>query len=151
MASVELFRGNPGQVVYIQEATGGAANDFYAGDLVKTDSSGQVVIATAGAIFGIARKTALGDDGYLEVELINYNSVYKIFYKSSGTAVTLVGDVIDATFTPGAHTWDESGATTDAMVVELIDPANTTGGALGIRFLPGAVDDNREGRITWLP
>jgi len=131
MASVELFRGNPGPVINIVEV--GAANAFYCGDIVKTDGSGLVLIADADNLFGIARTTAAGSSATAQVELFNPCSVYKVYYKASAITAALVGDTIDMTdFTPGAQLWDETGATTDAVVVELIDPVDTVGGAIGV-------------------
>jgi hypothetical protein len=143
LASVSLYTGEPGLTVSALQRAAGAANDFYKGDLVLTDSSGEIGIATAGAVFGIARTTAPGSNGAVQVELINPNATYKAIYKSSATSLALVGDVLDFTFTAGGHTLDESGANTDVLCVSLIDPAGTTSGALEVRFIPACYDDNR--------
>lgn len=138
MASVELYSGLNPQVVDIQEAAAGSANDFYDGDLVKCDGSGELVIATAGAIQGIARKTATGTASTeIPVELIDIHSIYSARYKASATAEALIGDILDFTFTAGAHTLDESGATTDVYCVGLhpFDSVGTSGGRLLVRFL----------------
>jgi hypothetical protein len=141
LASVELKSGNP-QVVQIQEAAAGSANDFYAGDLVKTNTDGELVIATAGAIMGIARRAATGTASTeIPVELISADNLYVAKYKASATTEALVGDVVDFTFTAGAHTLDESAASTDADVVGLDprDALGTSGGRLVIRFDPNAI------------
>jgi len=141
LASVELKSGNP-QVVQIQEAAASSENDWYAGDLVKTDANGELVIATAGAIMGIARRAATGTASTkIPVELISADNLYVAKYKASATTEALVGDVVDFTFTAGAHTLDESGATTDADVVGLDprDDLGTSGGRLVIRFDPNAI------------
>jgi hypothetical protein len=139
LASVELKSGNP-QVVQIQEAAAGSANDFYAGDLVKTNTDGELVIATAGAIMGIARRAATGTASTeIPVELISADNLYVAKYKAAATTEALVGDVVD--FTAGAHTLDESGASLDADVVGLDprDALGTSGGRLVIRFDPNAI------------
>jgi hypothetical protein len=139
MASVEWVSGTPPQAFVYPE--GGSNNQaFKAGDLVKF-VSGKVEIATSGAIDGIARTDANGDtDEDVVVELINLDSVYTARYTASATAQTLVGDILDFTFTLGAHVLDESGATTDVVCVQLDprDPVTTSGGRLYVKFLAGA-------------
>lgn len=133
MASVELYRGEPGPTIRCLEHT--TAGGFKAGDLVKL-SSGYVAIGTAGAFVGIAHTDASGTAGTaIDVELINPNSTYKCAYHTDTTAQTLVGDLLDFTFTAGAHTLEESGATTDVYCVGLIDAAGTASGKLEVRFL----------------
>jgi hypothetical protein len=139
--SVTSYTGLNPQVIEIQEASGGSALDFYDGDLVKT-SSGELIIATAGAILGIARKTATGvDSTKIPVELINPNEIYVGNYTASATTEALIGDLVDFTFTVGAHTLDESAASTDAYCVGLhpADAVGTSGGRLLIRFLGSAL------------
>ncbi len=133
MASVELYRGDPGPTIKCLEHT--TAGSFVDGDLVKL-TSGYVQIATAGVITGIAHTAASGTAATaIDVELINPNSTYKATYHTDATSQALVGDLLDFTFTAGAHTLDESGATTDVYCVGLIDPAATTSGKLEVRFL----------------
>ncbi|HUW46172.1 MAG TPA: hypothetical protein VMW50_10315 [Dehalococcoidia bacterium] len=135
--SVLNYTGNSPQVIGVQEASAGSANDFYAQDLVKADSNGELVIATAGVILGIARSPASGTAStVIPVELPNLNDVYVANYKASATAEALIGDVVDFVFTVGAHTLDESSATTDAYVVGLDprDAVGTSGGRLLFRF-----------------
>lgn len=141
MASVKGYTGLATQVLEYQEDTDASANDWYVGDLVKSESgSGQIVIATAGAVLGIAQKTAAGDDGYLNVELINLNEIYVSDYNTT-TAQSLIGDVLDYTFTAGAHTL-ATGGTTDVYCVGLHpgDAVGTDGGRLLVRFIPTCVD-----------
>ena len=135
MASVELYDGVDPQVLDFPVHT--THGSFKAGDLVKL-VSGKLKIATAGVILGIARSdyNKTNPQGNVDVELINPNSIYSVRYKSSATAQTLVGDLVDFTFTAGAHYVDESGASTDAYVVGLDprDAVGTTAGRLLIRF-----------------
>jgi hypothetical protein len=107
------------------------------GDLVKLDTNGYVVIATAGVINGVATKSASGTTAAdVEWEPICFDAVYSAHYKASATALALVGDCLDFTFTVGAHTLDESGATTDVWCVGLDprDVVTTSGGRLLVKF-----------------
>jgi len=134
MPSVAWIAGPDPVVVPAQEGSG---QSYKAGDLVKW-SSGQIVVATAGAIDGIARRDASGTQGTTcEMELINLDSVYVSQYKASATAQTLVGVVLDYTFTAGGHTLDESGASTDVIGVALDprDAVTTSGGRLYVQFM----------------
>lgn len=140
MASVLAYTGLAPQVVQIQEAAGGSANDHYDGDLVKT-ASGELAIATAGVILGIGRKTATGvASTYIPVELLNLNEIYVSRYYAAVTAEALIGDCLDYTFTAGAHTLNESSATTDVYCVGLLDPVGTTSGRLLVRFYSALLD-----------
>jgi hypothetical protein len=135
MPSVGWVSGPPPQVVPALEGSGTQA--YKSGDLVKF-SSGTIVVATSGAIDGIARRDATGTtNSVTEVELINLDSVYVAKYKASATAQTLVGSIVDFTFTAGAHTLDESAASTDAICVALDsrDAVTTSGGRLLIQFM----------------
>ena len=137
MASVEkIYPAAQSTVISAQEGAG--TQTFDVGDLVKFDSSGQVVVATAGVIHGIARQDATGTQATkLEVELIDPNAIYCARYKAAATAQALVGDILDFTFTIGAHTLDEGSATTDVYCVGLDnrDVVTTSGGRLLFRFL----------------
>ena len=137
MASVVRYTGLAPQVVEIQEAAAGSENDFYDGDCVKIDTSGELVIATAGAIQGIAQKAATGTASTkIPIELIDVHEIYVARYKASAIGETLIGDILDFTFTAGAHTLDESGATTDVYCVGTHPNDGTdTGGRLLVRFL----------------
>ena len=132
MPSVRRWGG--GSVPVIVNGVEGTSQSYKAGDLVKL-SSGKVVIATAGAIHGIALKDASGTDGTAApFENIDYNAVYEVDYTNSAPAQTVAGAMVDATFTAGAHTWDESGASTDAACVGFTTKAATDSKIL-IRFL----------------
>lgn len=140
MASVELKSGNP-QVIEIEEAAAGSANDFYAGDLVKTNTDGELVIATAGAIRGIARRAATGTAGTkIPVELISHDNLYVVHNTAAATTEDLIGEMADFTFTAGEHYVTTAG-TTDVDVVGL-DPRDvlgTSGGRLVVRFMATAI------------
>jgi hypothetical protein len=137
MASVEYYAGPRCTPIQGQE---GATQTFHPGDLVKLDTSGYVVIATSGAITGIACQHATGTTAAtIEWEPICFDAIYSAHYKASATAQTLVGDCLDfTTLTVGAHSLDESGATTDVYCVGLDsrDPVATSGGRLLVKFYP---------------
>ncbi len=135
MASVEYYAGpRVAPLIGVE----GATQTFHPGDLVKIDTSGYIVIATSGAISGIARQHATGTTGAaIEWEPICADAVYSAKYKASATAQSLVGDCLDfTTLTVGAHSLDESGATTDVYCVGLDprDAVTTSGGRLLVRF-----------------
>jgi hypothetical protein len=137
MASVLAYTGLAQQEVEIQEAAAGSANDFYAGDLVKANSSGELIIATAGKMLGIAHKAATGTASTeIPVALLNINEIYVSRYHTDATSEALIGDLLDYTFTAGAHTLEESGATTDVYCVGLHpNDGAVASGRLLVRFL----------------
>ena len=140
MASVESY--SSGYIPQVITATESAGESYKKGDLIHLDSDGLVEIATAGNIDGIAKADASGTANTLtEIELIDLNQLYTCAYKASATAQTLVGALADFVFTAGAHTLDDSGATTDVFVVALDprDTLGTSGGRLIFRFLPALV------------
>lgn len=142
MASVELKSGNP-QVVQIQERAAAVANEWYAGDLVKTDANGELVIATAGAILGIARRAAQGvDSTKIPVELISHDNLYVVKNTAAATTESLIGTTADFTFTAGEH-YVTTGGTTDVDIMGLDprDDLGTSGGRLVVRFLGTAITD----------
>ena len=137
MASVVAYTGLSSQPVGIQEAAASSANDWYAEDLVKANSSGALVIATAGVILGVAGAPASGTAStVIPVSLLNINEIYVVRYKASATAEALIGDCLDFTFTASAHTLNETGADTDVYCVGLhpSDAVGTSGGRLLVRF-----------------
>lgn len=136
MSSVVWYSGATPQVVLGIEGTTGET--FKAGDLLLFDT-GTVKIATAGRFDAIARRDATGTaGGEIEIEIINLDSIYISKYTTGATAQSLMGDILDYTFTAGAHTLDESGATTDVVCVGFMDPVGTAGGRLFVKFLHGA-------------
>jgi hypothetical protein len=131
MASVERY--TPGNPVVVKGLEG-AGQTYKAGDLVKFDA-GYVVVASAAAISGIARKNWSVSAAACEVELIDPNAVYSCRLGTATThAQTLVGTIEDFTFTAGAHTL--AAGSNDVYVVGL-DPRDTIGATQGrvlVRF-----------------
>lgn len=137
MASVEYVSGPRGEIVLAQE--GATAGSFKDGDLVKTNSSGQVILGTAGKIYAIARKSAVAVTGtIIPVELINVDAIYRIRAQST-TALTQVGALADITFTAGAHVVDDTAPATNEIEIvghDSVDAIGTSGGRLFVRFRP---------------
>jgi len=135
MASIEAR--NPAHQSRVVTAQEGVSQTYKAGDLLKFDSNGYVVIATAGAIHAIAKEDATGVTATVtEVEMLDFNELYVAYYKSSATAQNLVGQIADFTFTVGAHTLSESGGANDVVIFALDnrDALGTSGGRLLVRF-----------------
>jgi hypothetical protein len=135
MASVEWVAGAPPLVVHALEDA--SAGSFGAGDLVKMNSTGKVMIATAGLIFGIAKANANGSANYVhEIELINADSIYSTRYNGN-TAQAVVGDHLDFTFTTAANGGHVASiGNNDAYCVDLDsrDALGTANGRILIRF-----------------
>lgn len=142
--SVERVTGSP-NIHYFPEKSGGGALDFYTNDLVKLDSTGGLVAADAGGdntVLGIVQQNAPGagnETTMIPVDVLDGSEEISVKYKASPTAQTLVGDVVDFTIVVSAtagSTVDESGATTDAVVIDrdVRDEWGTSGGRLIVRF-----------------
>lgn len=128
------------QVINCQE--GGTPADFHIGDLLKTDSSGQVVMATAGYCWAIALKEHTDTQAtIIPVELINFHDIYSIAVgAASVTAQADVGEQGNITFTAEGHTVASSSSGTDVEIcgIDPCKPVGTTGAAGGrylVRFL----------------
>jgi len=130
VANIEGYSDKPNVVKGLE----GATQTYKAGDLVKF-SAGYVVIATSNAISGIARKKWTASEAECEVELIDTNAIYSCRLDTGTThAQTLVGTIMDFTFTAGAHVLADG--TTDVYVVGLDprDAIGTSGGRVLVRF-----------------
>jgi hypothetical protein len=125
------------QVIICQE--GATAGSFKNGDLVYTNSSGQVILSTTNAILGIARADASGTQGTeLAVELVNEFDVYALPYE--GTTVTdmaVVGQPNDLVHTAGAQVVATTQGSAKEVFIVGIDgrqAEGAAGGKLLIRF-----------------
>jgi hypothetical protein len=134
MASFYQKTGLQPQVLTFEEGAG--TQTFKVGDLVVSDSSGQVVIATAGNILGIARDDATGTTASaIRVELINGYDIYSVpIGSATATAQTNVGAGGDIVFTAGGQYIDIHTTTQEVYVVGFDDALGTTGGRLLVRF-----------------
>ncbi len=134
MASVLYYSGPAPQVMDFQE--GATSGEFVAGDLVVTDSAGQVVLGTAGNILGVALKGHTGTQGsVIPVALLSFDAIYVMKY-STNTAQALVGTTLDITFTYNAQVVGTGTSTKEVEIVGLHpgDAVTTDGGRLLIRF-----------------
>jgi len=136
MASVVAYTGLGPQILNIQENDSASENDWYAGDLVKADGSGELTIATDDAIMGIALKAATGvDNTEIPVQLLNFNEIYVMKY-STTTSEAIIGTYADITFTAGAHVVTDGTAVENVYIVGLHpdDAVGTDGGRVLVRF-----------------
>ena len=135
-ASILLYSGLDPQVVHIQQAIGGSANAFYDGDLVQTDSNGELVIGASKTYLGIARLTATAVDNVeIPVELIDLSSIYRGRLAAGTTgSEAYIGDGLAITFTPGAFTFAVGG--TDEAYCVGVHPSDgwIAGGRILFRF-----------------
>lgn len=134
MASVVSYTGLAVQVLEFEE--GASPGNFADGDLVETDSSGQIVIATAGDIVGIARDGYTGTQGTkIPVELINPNELY-VMTSGGTTNQNQVGLMVDITYTAGAHTVGTTAGSADEVTIMQLHPADgaVASGRVIVRF-----------------
>jgi len=119
--SVRRVTGKPNINVYNQ-VSGGTSTAFYAGDLVKLDANGFLVIATTAAILGIAQIQSPGNTTTeVPVDVIFPDGSLFAARLGSGTcAVTDYGEICDFTFTVGAHTIATNG-TNDSVCIRNLD------------------------------
>jgi hypothetical protein len=126
-----------GGPVIIKEYTNDTGTTYAAGELVKL-SSGLVTIASAGAIWGVALKTAVAS-ATTPVQLIFPGQLWEIAY-STTTAATLVGTGHEITFTTTAQVVNSTTTNPDVMIVEVSpkDAVGTSGGRLIVNFVHSA-------------
>lgn len=142
--SVERTSGNPFIRNY-KQATGGSANEWYAGDLVKLEQTyGGLVIATTGHILGIALKTAPGNaTDNIPVDILTGDNSEFTIKSNTTTALTMHGQANDITFTAGAHVATAnttSGVDCVTVGIDARQAVGTSGGKLIVTFLPGALE-----------
>lgn len=134
--SVLLYSGLNPQVVEIMVDDDATANMFYDGDCVSVESTGQVILAIAGAVdvIGIARRAAVtADNTPIPVELIDPHAIYTARVNDTATtSEAYIGDCADFVFTTGAQYLAISSATTDTYIVGLhpVDGAKLGGRVL---------------------
>jgi hypothetical protein len=124
------------QEILCQE--GASAGSFKRGDLVYTDSSGQVELGAAGKILGFALADASGTQGTeIPVMLVNAWDIYAIPLNTT-TAQTNVGTQGDLTYTAGAQYVTVGTGVKEVAIVGLhpADAVGTSGGRVLVRFQP---------------
>lgn len=125
MASVVRVSGTP--LIREYTCTNATATEFYAGDLVKLDASGTIVVATTGAILGIAMKGNPADATVkVPVDIITPDGSTFVMKAAGTTAVSDLGEIQTVTFTAGAHTIADG--SNDFIPIALYDAASTVTG-----------------------
>ena len=136
IVSCKRVKGSP-NIHYYQEAAAATANMFQRGDLVKLDTSGELVLATAGAILGIVGSAATSTDSTYHPVDVLMGDEFSIPWTAEATTETLLNDIADVTFTTGAQVLT-GGGTTDCVVVDFDDDVGTSGGRVIARVIPAA-------------
>ena len=136
--SVLLYSGVEAQTIEVQEGT--TAASYVDGDLVRFDSSGQIILATNAVIAGIATDDATGSVGSASdvqaMELLDVNALYLI---TAGAAVATAqddcGDDVNIDYAVGAH-FAETTSSTPEIIIVGIYPGDllVSGGRYIIRF-----------------
>ena len=131
MASVVAYTGLIPQVIEYQESAG--TQTFEDGDLVLLHTDGKIRIASAGNMFGIARRDAESAEGTLiPVELLNPNEIYVMVSDGSSNLDQLGLTVDISDFTEGAMLIDETDTAGDSEVtIVQLHPADASGTASG--------------------
>lgn len=137
MASVLLYSGLNPQIIEGQE--GATSGSFAAGDLIKTDSGGQWVLAATGVCHGIAKTGFTGTQGTkFSVELLDPSSVYVMHHKAAALNQNMVGLACDLVYTYSAQNVDTAVNTHKEVTVVGLHPNDIaslpSGGRLLIRF-----------------
>ena len=124
---------------YPEDQTGGS---FIAGDLVNL-SRGEVILATAGNIFGVALKSAAASGTIIPVMVITPENEF-VAEASTTTTATMEGGQYDITFTAGSQTILVSSQTQDDVVIQELDPRDGphtgSGGRVIVRFRPSSLE-----------
>jgi len=109
MASCERISGTPNIHKYL--CTNASATEFYAGDLVRLDGSGTLVIAADGGATATAGILGIAMEGnpasattYIPVDIITGDSSMFMMHSTETAASTQLGEMHAITFTAGAHT-----------------------------------------------
>ena len=124
------------QKLICQEGT--TSGSFKRGDLVYTDSAGQIILGSAGKIFGVAMNDYTGTvSTELEVMLISPQDIWAIPLNTT-TAQTNVGTQGDITYTAGAQYVTVGTSVKEVKIVGLhpADAVGTNGGRVLVQFQP---------------
>ena len=135
------FRYLNGPVIIREYPEDQTAGSFVAGDLVKF-SAGEIVLATATDILGVALKSATASGTMIPVLIITAENEF-VCEADGTTAATDVGVEQDITFTYGSQCVSMAGTSYYDCVIQQLDPRDGphtgSGGRVIIRFSPTAV------------
>ena len=129
--SILLYSGVESQVITVQE--GATAASYVANDLIRFESTGQVILATNAVIAGIATLAATGAAGGVsdvqDMALLDSTALY-IMTAAAAVAPTQaeVGDAVNLDFTAGAQFVETTSSTPEVYIVGLY-PEDYTGSA----------------------
>ena len=133
--------GNPNIHEY-QCRAGASANEFQPGDLVRLDSSGELILAAAGHILGICDKAASTTDSTLiPVDVLGHDDEISIPCNTT-TAENTLGGKGTLTVTTGAQTvTSDVSSGTDFWIIDFdtVDAVGADGGRLICKVLPAAL------------
>ena len=133
-SSVRRVTGNP-EIRYYTCAS--ATPAFAKGDLVKTDSSGLLVIATAGSILGIAMKNAPASTTTpVPVDILDGTGEFLIKSHTT-TAETEINNIYDCVFTTTAVT-TTTDSSHDVCVVDTFGTLES-GGYYIVKFIASSL------------
>lgn len=141
--SILLYSGVTAQTIPVQE--GATSGSYVPGDLIRFESTGQVILATAAKIAGIATMSFTGSAGSVgdiqPMELIDVNGLY-LMTAAGGVAPTQaeVGDAVNLDFSVGAQFAETTSSTPEIFIVgiypgDYTGAAYTAGGRYIIKFI----------------
>jgi len=136
--SVLLYSGVTAQTIEVQEGT--TAASYEDGDLVRFDTTGQIILAATGIIAGIATEDATASSGSASdvqaMELIDINALYLMTAGDLvATAQADCGNNVNIDFTAGAQFAETTSSTPEINIVGIY-PGDlaVAGGRYIIRF-----------------
>ena len=139
--SVILYSGVTAPTIEVQEGT--TAASYEAGDLVRFDDTGQIILATTVQIAGIATLAATGSAGSASdvqvMELLDPNALYTITAPTAtATAQTIVGNDVNIAFTVGAHVVETTSSSPEIIIMGIY-PGDlaVAGGRYIVKFIFG--------------
>ena len=119
-----------------------SANEVQDGDLVRLDSNGEIVLASAGHILGIALEAAsTTDTNLIPVDVLGHDDEISIPCNTT-TAQNTLGGKGTLTTTTGAQTCtSDVSSGTDFWIIDIdsISAVGTDGGRLICKVLPAAL------------
>ena len=127
---------------YPEDQTGGS---FIAGDLVAL-SAGEVVLATADEIYGIALKSAAASGTIIPVMIVTSEMEF-VAEADATTTVAMEGEEYDINFTAGSQSVDIAGDTYDNVIIQELDPRDGphtgSGGRVIVKFAPACLQSHK--------
>lgn len=143
--SVLLYSGVSAPTIEVQEGT--VSGSYEIGDLVQFDTSGQIILAVAGNIAGIACMDATASAGsstdVQQMEIIDFNALYLMTAAAATAAAQAhVGEDGDITYTYSAQYVTQDAGSAKEVLIYGIYPGDvdTNGGRYIVRFNPAVIE-----------